>query len=105
MDDNHAFSLAKLIIIGMIVQLAVIGYVFYQSYQGRADVVDSQRGGCERGKLDRIDNAKAWRIAQRRAFSQSQIIYSIEYSDVAARLEKRSRIDCVTEFPKAGFLP
>jgi hypothetical protein len=40
-------GLAKMIIIGLLVQIAVIGYVFYQSYAGREEVVTSQRKGCE----------------------------------------------------------
>lgn len=98
-------SLAKLIVIGMMVQLLVIGYVFYQSYVGRSDLVDSQRAGCERGKLDRTDNARGWRTAQKRALSQGQVNYSIHYAHIAAGLEKRSRITCADKFPKAGFLP
>lgn len=105
MSRQNGKSLAKLIVIGMAVQLLVIGYVFYQSYQGRSDLVDSQRAGCARGKKDRVDNANGWRTAQKRAKSQGQIKYSIHYAHIAAGLEKRSRINCVTEFPKAGFLP
>lgn len=89
----------------MMVQLAVVGYVFYQSYEGRADLVDSQRHGCGRGKLDRGDNADGWRIAEKARREDGQIEVANLYAAIATRLEKRSRIDCPTEFPKAGLLP
>ncbi len=105
MSNKNAYSLAKLILIGMAVQLLVIGYVFYQSYKGREDVVLSARAGCERGKLDRADNAAGWRIAQARALSQNQPGFAAKYDRISTNLEARSRINCTDKFPKAGLLP
>jgi hypothetical protein len=105
MSTDNAFRLGKLIVIGMGIQLVVIAYVFYQSYQGRSDVVDAQRNGCERSKLDRASNAKGWRTAQARSKSQGQPQFAELYQNIAQGLEQRSRINCVVEFPKAGFLP
>lgn len=102
---NTVIGLAKLILIGMCVQLLVILYVFYQSYEGRVDVVTTQRAGCERAKLDRNANARGWRIAQRRAASQGQPQFADLYAELATDLEVRGRIHCSDVFPKASFLP
>lgn len=105
MTRQTATQLTKLILIGMGIQLLVIGYVFYQSYTGRVDLVDSQRSGCVRGKADRTANALGWRNAEaaRRAAGEEKV--ADIYADIAASLEKRSRIDCVDAYPNPGFLP
>lgn len=105
MPHDIGRSLAKLILIGMTVQLLVIGYVFYQSYSGRVDVVESQRKGCKRGKLDRGDNAAGWRIAENARRADGQIEVANKYKKIASGLEKRSRIHCDDVYPKASFLP
>jgi hypothetical protein len=110
-------SLAKLIIIGMCVQLLVIGYVFYQSYQGRVDVVNSQRAGCERGKLDRTDNADFQRAHAEYirkvvlAASVKQDVKDAAYtaldtfSRTSASLTKRAKINCEDVYPKVSLIP
>jgi len=125
-----ASKMTKLIIAVMVVQLAVIGYVFFQSYKGRSDVVDSQRDGCDRGKLDRSANARGWRTAEDArlatvaktlhisAFDAKQLIRqkprpndlpdlvaAREYNKTASGLEQRSKIKCKHVFPKAGLFP
>lgn len=50
MSEAVASRLAKLIIFVMLIQISVLGYVLYSSYEGR-------RNACVRGKLDRRDNA------------------------------------------------
>jgi hypothetical protein len=50
--------LVKMIIVGMIVQLSVVGFVAYSFYVGRENTATSQQKGCERSKLDRKDNAE-----------------------------------------------
>lgn len=98
-------ALVKLIITGMVVQLLVVGYVFYQSYQGRRDLVDDQRAACDRGKRDRKANAKGWRIAEaaRRVDGESDV--ADKYKSIAEGLKRRSRIDCHSAFPNASLLP
>lgn len=76
---------------GMIAFLVMVGYVFFQSYKGRADLVDSQRAACEAAKKDRMKNSDGW---------QNQGDYAL-----AAYFEKRSRVNCSKVFPKAGLLP
>lgn len=105
MTDRTALNLGKLIIIGMAIQLLVIGYVFYQSYQGRSDVIHSQRLGCSRGKKDRKSNAKGWRIAQDAREADGDILVAKKYGRLASDLEGRAKINCHTAFPKAGLLP
>lgn len=117
MTNKTGRSLAKLILIGMAVQLMVIGYVFYQSYQGRADVVSNQRAGCERGKLDREDNAE-FQVAQKDYILKVTSAVSVKedvkaaarqaaktFEKTSARLTRRAMIDCTTAYPKASFLP
>jgi hypothetical protein len=117
MTRQSGKGLAQLVVIGMAVQLLVIGYVFYQSYQGRNDVVSSQRQGCERGKLDRQDNAD-FQIAQtiyitgvtdaqsvREDVKQAARKAVITFHRTSQSLKKRARIDCAHVYPKAGLLP
>lgn len=123
-------SFVRLILVGLIVQLAVIGYVAYSSYIGRRDVATASRAGCERNKLDRVANAKGWRTAETaRLNSVSETTgISVEnvrkllkskpspsdlpdltaarhYDRIAKGLEARSRISCSKAFPKAGLFP
>lgn len=109
MTDNDIralmFKMGALIVIGMIVQLSVIFYVFYAGYEGRKDLVNSQRAGCKRGKLDRGANAAGWRIAQSARMADNQFAVAARYSQIAGGLEERSRIDCAKAYPKASIIP
>lgn len=78
-------------ILGMVSFLLLLGYVFFQSYQGRSDLVDSQRAACEAAKKDRMRLSDGW---------QKQGDYPL-----AAYFERRSRVNCAEIFPKAGLLP
>lgn len=104
-SNRAAQSLVKLIMIGLTLQLLLWGYVLYQSYQGRADLIKAQRGGCERGKLDRDANARGWRTAEAARKAEGQIHIADLYAHIAAGQEKRSRIDCSKAYPKASLLP
>lgn len=106
-DDIKAllFKMGVLIVIGMIVQLSVIVYVFYSSYEGRKDLVKSQRAGCERGLLDRSANAQGWRIAELARATSGDFEVASEYDEIATGLEKRSQIICVKAYPKASIFP
>lgn len=105
MTKETGASLVKLLIIGMIVQLFIIGYIFYQSYAGRADVVTAQRKGCKRGKLDRNANAEGWRQAEAARRASGQFKVANTYARIASGLEARSRIECDKVYPSAGLLP
>lgn len=119
-----------MILIGLCVNLAVIGYVFYQSYAGREAVVKATRNGCERGKRDRKANALGWRTAEMARINgvaqqlditlfeaekmikqkpersdSTDLIAARNYDKIATGLERRSRISCPKAFPKAGLLP
>lgn len=98
-------ALAKLVFIGMIVQLFVIGYVFYSGYERRVDTVTAQRGGCERAKLDRAANASGWRIAEDARRAAGQIEVADKYGALASDLEARSQVDCSVAFPDATLFP
>lgn len=106
-DDDRAllFKMGVLIVIGMLVQLAVIGYVFYSSYEGRKDLVISQRAGCERGLLDRSANSQGWRIAELARAVTGDFGVAEEYDEIASGLEKRSQIICAKAYPKASIFP
>lgn len=119
-DDQtkNILRLAKLIVIGMLVQLLVIGYVFYSNYQGRKDNVKSLRAGCERGKIDRKDSARAARAnatnwskaaAIRRKSGDISVALAYEGNSLkqtisADSLLRRSRINCAEAYPKASIL-
>jgi hypothetical protein len=111
-------KLGALILIGMIVQLSVIFYVFWSQYEGRKDNVANLRAGCERGKLDRADNARTalaaatnWRQAATVRRRDGDIGVAVTYEinaqqqeDSAKSLKRRSRINCTQAYPKARIL-
>jgi hypothetical protein len=102
---GDVWNLAKLIMLGMFVQLMVILYVFFSGYFDRVDLVDSQRAGCERGKLDRIANAQGWRIAQDARIASGDYVVAHRYGTLARDLEARSKIDCRDVYPDARLIP
>lgn len=112
-DEN----LTKLVLSCMFCMLLVVVYVWYSSYQGRVDLVYSQRAGCERGKLDRIDNA-AFQRAHKIYIDRVVLAQSVKadvkraareavitYNRTAANLYRRSKINCQTASPKASLIP
>lgn len=101
----------------MAVQLLVVAYVFYGSYNGRVDLVKTQRAGCERSKLDRIDNA-AFQRAHKKYIDKVVLAQSVKedvkkaareavqtYNKTAADLTKRSKLVCAVVYPDATFFP
>jgi hypothetical protein len=105
MTEDTAQKLTKLVILCLVLFLFVIGYVFFTGYNGRRDLVESQRRGCERGKLDRNANASGWRIAEDARRSDGQTDVANNYAAIARGLERRSRINCKEAFPKASLIP
>lgn len=77
---------------------------FYSGWQGRQALVDSQRAGCARGKLDRTDNAHGWRTAEKARRQAGEQQTADTYRAIAEGLERRSRINCTVAFPDAPFL-
>jgi len=117
MTKKHGENIVKLLIGGMICMLLVVGYVFIQGYQGRQTLVESQRSGCERGKLDRIDNA-AFQKAHKTYIDKVVLAQSVKedvkqaareavetYNKTAASLASRSKINCHKAFPEARLIP
>lgn len=105
MKSDTGSLVVKVIIVFFLVQLVLVGYVFYQSYAGRADVVKHARLGCERGKLDRNANSEGWRIAEKARRQEGQDAVANRYARIARGQERRSRIDCREAYPKAGVFP
>lgn len=110
-------KLIKLLLIVMGMQLFIVGYTFYTGYQGRKTTVRNQRAGCERGKLDRADNA-AFQRAHKLYIDKVVLAKSVEedvkaaartavetYNKTAASLTLRSQINCAKAFPKARIIP
>lgn len=89
----------RVLLVQMAAIVVLIFSIWVSSYQGRVNVVDSQRRGCERGKLDRAANAQGWRIAQQARLADGQVEVARQYARIAAGLEARSRIDCAAVFP------
>lgn len=117
MTDKTAHKLGILIVIGMLVQLAVIGYVFYSGYQRRVDTVKFQRLACERGKLDRKDNAD-FQVAHtvyittvtgaksvKEDVKRAARTAVVTFNRTSQSLAKRSTIDCTKVFPDATVFP
>lgn len=97
----------------------IVTAVFWQSYQGRQALIESQRGGCERGKKDRTQNARGWRtaeVARRESATDmskppkirlADAAAALKYDRIATDLESRAdgNLDCQTVFPDASPLP
>jgi hypothetical protein len=115
--NRIAANVVRIVVIGMVIQLGVISYVFYSAYERRVDMTANTRAGCERNKLDRSDVA---------AFQRAQTTYITSvtgaasvHEDVkrAARkailtfdrtskgLTARSKIDCKKAFPDPTLFP
>lgn len=117
MHKETGENLTKLVIGCMVCMVLVVLYVWYSSYAGRQDLSESQRAGCERGKLDRIDNA-AFQRAHKKYIDKVVLAKSVEedvkeaareavltYNRTAANLSKRSKINCQKAIPKARLIP
>lgn len=105
MNEETGQQLARLVVLSLVVVLFAMAYSFVTAYYGRRDLVDSQRAGCERAKLDRNNNAKGWRNAEDARRATGEISVANEYQSIAFSLESRSKINCHTAFPKASFIP
>lgn len=81
--------------------LLLVTSAWLSGYNGRQKLVEVQRAGCERARLDRRDNATGWRIAEAARLADQQFSVAKRYGAIAAELEARSRIDCGQEFPDA----
>lgn len=117
MTRRTAKLLVRLIIIGLLVQLAMICYVFYSAYQRRVDAVADNRAGCERNKLDRADNAR-FQTAQTGYIASVTGALSVKedvktaarkaivvFRQTSADLNERARIDCTKAFPDPTLFP
>lgn len=104
-SDRVLNKVVRLVIFIGLMLVLFVGYVFYQSYEGRVNLVDSQRAACERSKKDRSANAQGWRIAEEARRNEGQEVVALAYSKIAAGLEERSQIVCDEAFPKASFIP
>lgn len=117
MTEGTQAAVVKLVLLCFVLMLFVCGYVFWTGYTGRKDVVVAQRAGCERGKLDRSDNADFQR-AQRDYINQVVLAQSVQedvkaaareavtvFERTSVSLTERSVIDCAVAFPKAKLIP
>jgi hypothetical protein len=129
-SGSTANKLIWLLFFVMGVQLIVIGYTFYQSYEGRVNTVTNQRKGFERTKKDRKANAQGWRTAQTarmktvakeqhismatvakllhqkpRPNEDSDLTAARKYDRIAYGLEQRSKITAEQAFPSARLFP
>lgn len=111
------YGLGKLIMIMLVVQLSVIAYIFYSDFQGRRNLVDSQRAGCERLKLDRqditaVERAEEQYTHQIAANSPTDSVEALiaeeahtKFETAIRALTKRAQIDCAEAYPQARLLP
>jgi hypothetical protein len=92
--------ITRLAILNVLVYVLLFGLVLWSSYSARSNLVDSQRQGCERGKLDRAASARGWRIAQDARIADGNFGVAKAYAAIASELERRSRIDCSAVYPQ-----
>jgi hypothetical protein len=115
MTANNGYRLAKLVVIGMVVQLVVIGYVFWVDHKARTTVVTAARAACELSKQDRVASV-VLRENILEVFEESQkSVKPINSPERKIALDKinrttvevkdRSKIDCNAAFPKASLIP
>lgn len=111
-------GLVFLILIGMFVQLGVLGYVFYSSYAGRADLVQANRKACiTRGSVANKANARFQRAHTTYITTVTGAKSVKEDVKTAARkavktfrkttkiLEQLAAVNCIKAYPKARFFP
>jgi hypothetical protein len=96
--------LVRLVALQLLVQVLLIGLVLWSSYSARHNLVDSQRAGCERGKLDRAASARGWRIAQDARLAEGNVGVARAYAAIAGELESRSRLDCASVYPQPPLI-
>lgn len=114
-----------LLFVGVLISVTI---AFAANAVGQNRLASSQRAGCERGKVDRVDNADGWRTAQaarlaslaketglpvsvtpaltltpRRVDESPDLTAARRYDRIAFSLERRSRINCVALFPGYRF--
>ena len=118
-DQDRALlgKVALLVVILMVGQLCITGYVFYSQYEGRKENVANLRAGCERGKKDRAGNALVaqadannWLKAAGARRKDGDVDVADAYETnarkqeiVAQGLLVRAQIVCAQAFPKASF--
>lgn len=104
-------KIAGLLLSMLLIQFGVIYWVYSEQNMARDKLVKSQRESCERGKLDRRDNAAFQRAHTtyitrvtgarsvkedvKQAAREAQQIYKI----TSQRLTDRSKINCKKVFP------
>jgi hypothetical protein len=119
-SDNTRALFARVILGQAFVMVLIVFSIWLSSYEGRKNVVQSQRSGCERAKLDRRANAQGWRTAQAaRQVTANEPpgdggpsdeersaakVASDRYQEIADGLDRRSRIDCTAVFPKPKLI-
>jgi hypothetical protein len=117
LSREAGYNLGRLILLGMFVQVLVIGYTFYDSHQGRVNLVNTQRKGCERSKLDRQDNAD-FQVAYTKYVNTLKAAGEVPkevraaakeanktYQRTAQSLTERSKINCKEVYPDVKFIP
>jgi len=102
---NTGRKLTRMVLVCFGVMIVLWGYVLWQSYEGRVDLVNNSRSACERGKKDRNANAEGWRIAEGARRAEGQTDVADKYAEIATGLEERGAINCSEVFPKASLLP
>src|SRR3954465_6276823 len=116
-SHQTAEGLVKLVLIALGIQIVIVGYVFYQSWEGRTNIAISQRVGCERGKLDNSDNA-AFQRAQTEYINRVVLAQSVKedvkraarvavktFGRTSSALTTRSKIDCNKLYPNPRIFP
>lgn len=107
----------QLWVIGWVLLLLLVAYVFGQSYAGRTQLANDQREACRVTSFSRIDVGKALRAQSdylnlvleaesvkddvKRAARRNQAVQD----RVATRLERIARVPCEEQFRSPSVLP
>jgi Tfp pilus assembly protein PilX len=97
-------AMLRFVVLMLLAIVLLFGMVILTSYQSRSDQAKASRAGCERSKLDRRANARAWREAQKARTRDGDLGTAAIYKGVADGLVVRSKIVCKDLFPDPPVL-
>lgn len=118
LSNRAGAGLVKVVIITLVIQLLVIGYVFFQGYRDRQAIVDAARLACrDRGKTANQANAD-FQTAHTRylhGLIQANLLHGetkdladeaiVTYRRTSALLHDLATVNCEKVHPNARLIP
>ncbi len=117
--DRKRDALKNLVKYMLALQIFLALFITWQSYEGRTKLVDSQRSGCERGKVDRTMISAAFEAQSdylnlvldaesvKKDVKDAALVNQSQQNKSATDLKSRTglNLDCTKAFPDASLLP